>query len=490
MATKGKGKELLSDKAVQVYIRGAEDKPLHDGAGLYLRRRDAGAYWYLRQTNPETGNRTWMALFDHGGYPDRGLSEARAAADAARKHQQATGNDLLRQRQQDEAEQKRLAEQARRDADEAQRQATLETERNVTVRRLFERWASVELAPHVRGDGKRAGRKDGGQYTREQFERRVFPAFGDVPARDVIKADVLTIMDTLKVEGKLRTANTILADLKQMFAFALKRDIVERDPTVTLSKRDAGGGDVERERVLTVDEIKALAKLVPQAGLNKRSALAVWIILSTGVRVGELMGAVWAGTQARKADLQAIAQDEDVKLGYVDIEAGQWFITETKNQRDHTIHLSDFAVEQFRQLLALNEGSWCFPSSRPAVDEKDSVPVCVKSFGKQLADRQRPEDQRLKNRTKHTEALMLPGGRWTAHDLRRTAASLMADLGFSGDVIDECLNHKIQEKARRVYIRDRRLNDQAKAFDALGARLSELVNGIVAATNVVPIKVA
>ena len=40
MATKGKGKELLSDKAVQGYIRGAEDKPLHDGAGLYLRKRD------------------------------------------------------------------------------------------------------------------------------------------------------------------------------------------------------------------------------------------------------------------------------------------------------------------------------------------------------------------------------------------------------------------------------------------------------------------
>ena len=50
----------------------------------------------------------------------------------------------------------------------------------------------------------------------------------------------------------------------------------------------------------------------------------------------------------------------------------------------------------------------------------------------------------------------------------------MASLGISGDVIDACLNHMIESRMRRVYIRDRRKPDQARAFDALGAHLSRL----------------
>ena len=79
------------------------------------------------------------------------------------------------------------------------------------------------------------------------------------------------------------------------------------------------------------------------------------------------------------------------------------------------------------------------------------------------------------NRAADTTSLTLPGGRWTAHDLRRTAATLMANLGVSTDVIDECLNHKLQSKVARVYIHDRRTADQAKAFDALGALLTKVV---------------
>jgi hypothetical protein len=100
--------------------------------------------------------------------------------------------------------------------------------------------------------------------------------------------------------------------------------------------------------------------------------------------------------------------------------------------------------------------------------------VDIKSFGKQLADRQRPPEKRLKRRGKDTMSLCLPAGKWTAHDLRRTSATLMAQLGISGDVIDECLNHVIESRVRRTYIRDRRPADQAHAFDALGEKLAAL----------------
>ena len=82
----------------------------------------------------------------------------------------------------------------------------------------------------------------------------------------------------------------------------------------------------------------------------------------------------------------------------------------------------------------------------------------------------------MTGRSRNTTALLLPGGRWTAHDLRRTAATLMAEIGTNGDVIDECLNHIIESKVRRVYIRNRREEAQAVAFDALGAVLTAIVD--------------
>jgi integrase len=114
----------------------------------------------------------------------------------------------------------------------------------------------------------------------------------------------------------------------------------------------------------------------------------------------------------------------------------------------------------------------------------------VKSLAKQLSDRQRTDEGRMSGRSKSVSALVLPGGRWTPHDLRRTAASLMAGLGFSGDVIDECLNHQIESRVRRTYIRDRREADQVRAFDALGDRLAELVELAAPASNVTRLKAA
>ena len=112
------------------------------------------------------------------------------------------------------------------------------------------------------------------------------------------------------------------------------------------------------------------------------------------------------------------------------------------------------------------------------------------NFGKQIADRQRSPEDRLMGRSKATTALQLANGHWTAHDLRRTAATLMASLGVSGDVIDECLNHVIESRVRRTYIRDRRPADQARAFDLLGARLEAIFSGQAAPTTNVDLAAA
>lgn len=358
--------------------------------------------------------------------------------------------------------------------DEARQRAALEASRRLTVRQLFERWVSVALAPRIRADGTRQGRKDGGAFVRAQFERHVFPTVGDTVITDLRRADLMAILDTQKAAGKLRTANALLTDLKQMLKFALQRELIERNVLDVVEKADVGGADVERERVLSEDEIRTLARTMPGAALSDRSRLAVWVILSTACRVGELMNARWE---------------------HVDLAGKTWTIPaeHAKNQREHVIHLSAFALDQFAALHALREVGadgqvlpWVFPN------RAGRGPVCIKSFGKQLTDRQRTDPaQRLSNRTSKTDALALPGGHWTAHDLRRTAATVMARLGVSNDVIDAALNHVISSRVTRIYVRDRREADQARAFDALGAKLSELTTGgQPARDNVVALQVA
>ena len=391
----------------------------------------------------------WFKLFADdpaGGYPQKSLEDARREAERLWALKSAGKDPRLEHERSLEAERERV----RREAEEAAELAR----QQLTVRQLFKRWKEADLA-HVVIDGeKRRGRKDGGALVELQFEKHVLPSIGERQAVGIRRADLMEVLDKIKQAGLNRTANTILSHLRQMFTFAIVRELVERDPTAGISKRrDAGGRDAERERTLSDEEIKALAAAMPAARLPKHTQLAVWIMLSTICRVGELMQAQW---------------------GDLDLEDGVWNIPgrTTKNGRDHLVHLSPFAVAQFSELLELKEHKdFVFPGrgGEACLDQK--------TVNKQLRDRQMQPSGRapMKGRSKQVGALALPGGTWTPHDLRRTGATLMSRLGISTEIIHLCQNHTLQDQLARIYIRDGRLAERRGAFDALGRKLEELI---------------
>jgi len=69
---------------------------------------------------------------------------------------------------------------------------------------------------------------------------------------------------------------------------------------------------------------------------------------------------------------------------------------------------------------------------------------------------------------------VLSGGVWRAHDLRRTGATLMGELGVRSDVIERCLNHVGENKLRTVYQRQELVVERTDAFKRLGERLELL----------------
>jgi integrase len=70
---------------------------------------------------------------------------------------------------------------------------------------------------------------------------------------------------------------------------------------------------------------------------------------------------------------------------------------------------------------------------------------------------------------------MLSGGEWSPHDLRRTMASRMGDLGIEPHVIERCLNH-IQQGIVGVYQRQEYLAARKAALMMWGEKIEALTS--------------
>jgi integrase len=338
---------------------------------------------------------------------------------------------------------KAQADQAEAVATQQARLAELaELEARVTVRDLFDRWATVDL---IR-------RKDGGKEVRRMFEKDVLPSIAQIAVEDVRKGNITAVTDALLARGVTRMAKQIFSLVRQMFRFAVDRDIIEADPTASIRKAKIGGKDVERDRVLSEEEIRALHRQIPGAGMLITTEAAVWLCLATCCRIGELLKSRWE---------------------HVDLERATWRIPaeNSKNGKAHAVFLSPFAVAQFRRVREINSaGPWCYP------DRSGEQAVSDKTITKQLGDRQRSADQRMSGRSKSTASLALPNGKWTPHDLRRTGATLMTKLGVIPEVAERCLNHTEENRVKRIYQRHSYEGEMREAWNRLGKQLELLTS--------------
>lgn len=447
---------------------------LSDGGNLYGnvrtdRKGNIVVGFEYRFRSPVTGKTRAIGC---GIWPAVSLKAIRLTRD---KHRLAVdqGSDPLDAKKAD-----KLAMQAAQaeaiQAEQLRLERVAELGARLNVRNLFDKWEKTELA----------SRKDKGAEVRRMFEKDVFPIIGEMAAEDVRKGHVMALVDKVKERGVSRMARVIFSHVRQMMRFAVDRDLIESDPTAAIRKEKAVGKDAERDRVLAESEIKQLAKALPDSGVPKQTALAVSLMLSTLCRVGELIKAKWSD---------------------IDLENNQWRIPAdvAKNEKEHIVFLSQFAANKFNELKALNLSDvWAYPSregqprkttkarhdqvTSDLTDEKKPTHLNEKAITKQLRDRQRTEPLKGRAKGEKMNALLLPGGQWTSHDLRRTGATMMGELGVDGDTIERCLNHKEQNKMKRTYQRQRNEQAMIDAWNVLGTRLALLMNA--GADNVVTIE--
>lgn len=428
--------KTLTDIAVRACKPTLTVQDIAFAGSMYLRVMPSGlrSFW-LRYKVPGTATR---ARYELGRYVEddaRGVTvkQANAAADQARAWI-GQGLDPRAQR----ALQLAQLKQAEADA-----LAALHAPPKYTVADLYTDWKRDELAG--RRNAKSISDLDA------LFRLHIDPVLATLEAKAVRRPDVMRVLDALRTKGRKRTANVALQAIRQMFAFALLRDLTEVDPTAGLRQAHAGGGNKARERALSQDELRLLLAALPRANLAAHTVHAVWLLLATMCRVGEVSRARWSD---------------------LDLVAGTWTIPaeHAKNGRQHVVYLSPLALEHFAALHAMRkpEAVWVLPN------RDDTRHIDTTALSKQLADRTRPnEGKRLQGRSKHASALVLPGGHWTTHDLRRSGASLMGDLDVPSDTIERCLNHTLPGVAR-VYQRSMRAEQARAAWLALGAKLVEL----------------
>ena len=433
-----KGENRLTDTGLK-RVRLTDGKAvLQDGGGLRATVTTAGDRRVARFVYRfALGDRRHdMRL---GTWPDRSLAEIRAARDAAR--------DLVRAGEDPRA--------AAREAKAEKKRVQAEADARATVGAVFERWDRLHLQRIY---------KDQGAEVRRNWERDILPTLRDLPIEDLTRAHVAGIVDAALERNAPRTAQTLLSQTRQLCRWAIGRGYLETDPTAALSKASIPVNR-PRERVLSDDELLTLRENLPAARLPKWAPPAIWIMLATAVRVGELLRARW--------------QD-------VDLDAAEWRIPaeHSKNGRAHLVHLSPFAVARFEELRAIQETPWVI-SGRPKPPATQAGPMTdMKALARLVKDRQR--DEALPGRAtphakraaeKAARALVLPGGAWTPHDLRRTAATRMQELGVLPGVIERALNHVETNRMVQVYQRAEYLPERRDAFARLGAHLERIHRG-------------
>jgi integrase len=216
--------------------------------------------------------------------------------------------------------------------------------------------------------------------------------------RKIARHSIATLLTALSAGHTPRVADAVRASLQTFFNWAIGQGLVDGNPVVgTNTAHDA----VARDRVLTDDELRQIWL----ACEDDHYGAIVKLLMLTGQRREEIGG---------------LCRSEIDERGFL------LPLARTKNQRPHFVPLSDTA--------------------RAIIEEQPSRSRdFLFGFGESSFSGWSAAKKRLDARIEYLDGKT--PAEWRLHDLRRTAATGMADLGVQPHVIEAILNHVSGHKA-------------------------------------------
>jgi integrase len=398
--------------------------------GLSLCASAGGAkVFFLHYTRRGDGKRVRMKI---GAYGDISLSKARQLARDGRAVV-GEGKDPARDRRGDEA--------------------------SLRVRDLIESY----VARHA------AAQRTGEEIAR-RLRKNVSDVIGDLKLSQLHRRDITRCIDRVKDRGAPVEANRVFEDLRAMVRWARARGDLDQN---LMDGMPRPAEPVIRDRVLSPDEIKQFWGALPTAKMQEGTRRILRLCLLTTARAGEVAG---------------------MSAGEVDLERRVWTIPaqRSKNKRPHVLPLSDLAVELIRTQLAevreeaakqesrlarriarkrresnateivtTNGPEWIFPGLG------SRGPITVTSVGKAV------------ERSREHFGI----NPFTSHDLRRTAATRMEEIGISPFIVAHVLGHVSVTKASitsKVYARYDYAREKREAVEKWAEHLRGIFEGAAA----------
>ncbi|MCK0509837.1 tyrosine-type recombinase/integrase [Aromatoleum buckelii] len=270
--------------------------------------------------------------------------------------------------------------------------------------------ASAWLQGYRMADSTRAMRQS-------VLERDVLPKFGRRKLEEITDADVRDLCDAVLKRGAPATAVHARDVVNQVYRWVIERGQRVKNPA-EIVRPSSIATFLPKDRALSEKEVGIFLLVLEEVSTLPTIRLALRLLLLTLVRKGELLAATW---------------DE------VDFMKAVWTIPKErmKARRPHNVYLSQQALDILVALKTCAGGSSYLLPSRYDVDKPISNATLNRVIDVAV-------DRAIER--------ALPLERFTVHDLRRTASTLLHEAGFNSDWIEKCLAHE-QRGVRAVYNR-------------------------------------
>jgi integrase len=282
---------------------------------------------------------------------------------------------------------------------------------------------------------------------RTVLKRLVLPKLGARQIGDITRTDIVRLLDKVEDENGPVMADHVLAYLRRLMSWHSGRSDDFRSPIVRGMTRTKPS-QRRRQRILSDDELRAIWKA---AGASPSVfAHLVRFLLLTATR-----------------------RNEAAHMRSAEVSGEQWTVPQEryKTGLELVIPLSPAAVAALAAIPKIGKGELVFTT-----DGKRTIG----GFSKFKRDFDQKVLAELRKMDPEAE---LP--RWTLHDLRRTARSLMSRAGVPSDHAERTLGH-VLPGVRGTYDRHAYYDEKKRAFDALAVLIDRIVNP--QAGSVVPIR--
>ncbi len=268
----------------------------------------------------------------------------------------------------------------------------------------------------------------------------IAPAIGDMKVEDITPRHISSLLNKIAEKAPV-SANRLHTLLRVMFKVALANGWISIHPMQWLDK--PGGAESARKRFLSEEEILTLWPHFDKLRPNPRDILKLGLL--TAQRPGEIHRMKWLD---------------------VDLKNSIWTIKDTKAGNDHLLPLSP----QVKKIL--EDRKTCVGYSNKLRWMKDSEYV----FPSKYNTKKGAISGHSKSTKEARKKLQLNSGvkDWTAHDLRRTARTLMSRLNIKHHIRERVLNHS-QGGVQGVYDQHDYLLEKADALNKLGDEIDRIL---------------